>query len=342
MKRLAPIAAAGILYVVYKYITRKKEGPVILMISGDRSQVGKSSVCLGILGSILRKKLALPSEIGYIKPSTQCEKPTLISKFCVSNSIHSVPIGPVVYFKGMTRSFIDGQYKTASEMLSEIKEKVSKLSKGKKFVIVDGVGYPSVGSVTLTSNAHVAKKLGIPVILVGKRGTGDAIDSTNINVAYFEHNGVKVLGSIFNKIVQSKYTNLDTMKKYVGGYFSKFVPHHKVYGYIPQIDSLIKANPKPEVSEKKEETKAERPPKASDPIGLSENEGKIADTLIEIFSKNVNLESLLQDAAGFLNVEMGTVTKESTIKEEKATTTAKKRTREEIEKEAKENGACGG
>ena len=38
---------------------------------------------------------------------------------------------------------------------------------GKKLVLVDGVGYPAVGSVAGCSNADVAATLGAPVLIVG-------------------------------------------------------------------------------------------------------------------------------------------------------------------------------
>lgn len=60
-------------------------------------------------------------------------------------------------------------------------------------MIVDGVGYPSVGSICELSNAHVAQSLGAPVLLVGKSGVGDAVDSFNINTRYFESYGTYVL-----------------------------------------------------------------------------------------------------------------------------------------------------
>jgi AAA domain len=56
-------------------------------------------------------------------------------------------------------------------------------------VIVDGVGYPSVGSICDLSNAHLAQALGAPVLLVGKSGVGDAVDSFNINTRFFESYG---------------------------------------------------------------------------------------------------------------------------------------------------------
>ena len=63
------------------------------------------------------------------------------------------------------------------------------LSVGKRIVIVDGVGYPSVGSICNLSNADIALALKAPVLLVGKSGVGDAVDSFNMNARFFESYG---------------------------------------------------------------------------------------------------------------------------------------------------------
>jgi len=79
-----------------------------LFVSGSRSQVGKSSVCVGILHSLLSLGYA-PSEISYIKPATQCEEPQPVQTFCERVGIDNRPIGPIVYYKGFTRSFLAGE-----------------------------------------------------------------------------------------------------------------------------------------------------------------------------------------------------------------------------------------
>lgn len=58
--------------------------PLRVFVAGDRSQVGKSSVCLGLLAALLRAGYS-PGELAYIKPATQCESPQLIGKFCGSH-----------------------------------------------------------------------------------------------------------------------------------------------------------------------------------------------------------------------------------------------------------------
>ena len=67
---------------------------------------------------------------------------------------------------------IPGQTSTSEELIASAVTAVRHLGEGKRLVIVDGVGYPSVGSICGISNAHVAAALHCPVLLVGKHGVG--------------------------------------------------------------------------------------------------------------------------------------------------------------------------
>ena len=75
------------------------------------------------------------------------------------------------------------------------------------------MGYPGVGSCTGTSNGDVARRLGAPVVLVGRPGIGNAIDSTVMAVHYFAHHGVPVVGALWNKI--PKKVSYHTFERYV-------------------------------------------------------------------------------------------------------------------------------
>merc|ERR1712238_34360 len=123
----------------------------------------------------------------------------------------------------------------------------------RKVILIDGVGYPSVGSICGTCNAAVAMACGYPIIhsnndtstnndltttssnrippsilLIGKSGIGDAIDTYNLNASYFNNyylknnkqssndsfcQKMKVLGVIFNRLPSP------SMEK-EGGYYS--------------------------------------------------------------------------------------------------------------------------
>lgn len=80
---------------------------------------------------------------------------------------------------------------------AKIRKAVATISQGKRFVIVDGVGYPAVGSIAGISNADVAKLLGAPVLMIGRPGLGDAVDAMSLHSTYFTAHGATVLGAIW-------------------------------------------------------------------------------------------------------------------------------------------------
>ena len=121
--------------------------PTLLFVAGDRSQVGKSSSCLGLIGTLHEKLGYAASELAYIKPATQCEGTQLITRYCTAKKIAHVGIGPVVFYSGFTRSFLAGEQGTSETLLQSIRTAVDELKYGKKVIVIDGVGYPAVGSI---------------------------------------------------------------------------------------------------------------------------------------------------------------------------------------------------
>jgi len=208
-----------------------------LFLSGDRSSVGKSSMCLAILVSLLKRGVH-PSALAYIKPVTQCEAEQPVTQFCNRVGIVNRGIGPVVFYKGFTRAYLNGEAGTSESMLNEVDQAVNEISRGKSFVLIDGVGYPSVGSICNISNADVAQKLGAPVLMIGKSGVGDAVDSYNLNTAFFELKGVRVLGGIFNKLPFDGYYSLENCKEAVTQYFTQFKRNQRPYGFVPVANAL--------------------------------------------------------------------------------------------------------
>lgn len=58
-----------------------------IFVAGDKSSVGKSSVCLGILGNLLQVMGYSAEKLAYIKPATQSESTQLIQLFCQASGI---------------------------------------------------------------------------------------------------------------------------------------------------------------------------------------------------------------------------------------------------------------
>ncbi len=212
------------------------EEPMFLFISGDRSSVGKSTVSLAIIESLVKLGVP-PSTIAYIKPVTQCEAVQPITLFCQRFSIQTEVVSPLVFYKGFTRAFLNNEMGSSNNLIHEIKNAIKKVSKGKKLVIIDGVGYPAVGSICGISNSDVCKSINAPVLLIGKPGVGDAVDSFNLNkrltiiyiynifiticffiiffiifyIRFFEFDGNKVIGVIFNKLAKDGFYSLEVI-----------------------------------------------------------------------------------------------------------------------------------
>ena len=61
-----------------------------LFVSGDRSSVGKTTTCLGLLASLVESGVPA-SSLAYIKPVTQCEAEQPVSRYCRATGILDAP-----------------------------------------------------------------------------------------------------------------------------------------------------------------------------------------------------------------------------------------------------------
>lgn len=279
--------------------TAKK--PLMVFVAGDGSGAGKSSVALGILACLLKNGFK-PEELAYIKPATQCEDIQLVSKWCEANGIAHNGIGPIRFYQGLTREVIDGKHPPASKRLAEVERAVNKIAEGKRFVLVDGVGYPAVGSVIGVSNAHVAKHLDLPVVIVARPGLGNAIDSVNQCMAYFEKFGVKVIGAVWNKIPEkTTYHTFEECRHYVTKYFNQTLPGFGVYGHIPEVPKEAKAQTPScgGCGSTSGETIAcyLRAPKKE--LNMTEEERAFADRLVDLMAAHLKWQQLLEDVTRY-------------------------------------------
>jgi len=219
-----------------------------IFVAGDRANVGKSSICLGLLGSLLRIGYE-PADLAYIKPATQDESPQLVQSYCEKVGIHCIPVGPIVFYKGFTRAFLAGETETSQEMLENVSITVHEISRRKRVVIVDGVGYPAVGSICGMDNAAIAAASGyskekpLGVVIVSPSGVGHAVDSFNLNANYFESRGIPVMGAIFNKLSPDGYYSLEHCREQVSSYFRTFQPTRQPFGFVPLTPELNGDNP---------------------------------------------------------------------------------------------------
>ena len=88
------------------------------------------------------------------------------------------------------------------------------------------------------SSADMAVACRAPVLIVGKSGVGDAIDSFNLCARFFEARRVPVLGVVFNKLPPKGFYGLAACEEYVRKYMRTSRPKQHVYGLLPASDLL--------------------------------------------------------------------------------------------------------
>jgi len=211
-----------------------------IFIAGAVSHIGKTTVCLGILAA-LRKAGLTPQELAYIKPATQCEAPDLLSRWCEEEGVEHVSgqDAPLVFYSGFTRSFLMGEQGTSAQWLAKISARVDELAVGRRVVIVDGVGFPAVGSIVGVDNADVALASRAPVVIVCKSGVGGAIDAFNLNRSYFLAKKVPVLGAIFNFGELDGFYSWESCAESIQLWFGSDVCRREhFYGVIPKSPEL--------------------------------------------------------------------------------------------------------
>ena len=130
-----------------------------IFVAGAGSHAGKSTVCLGVLAHCVERYGA--ARVAYIKPATQDERPDAVARWCAAHGVAHVAgeRAPIVYYAGFTRAFLDGVAGASADWLDAAEAAVAAIGRGKRVVVVDGVGFAAVGSVCGTSNADVAARL---------------------------------------------------------------------------------------------------------------------------------------------------------------------------------------
>jgi dethiobiotin synthetase len=267
-------------------VTKREMGGARLLVAGDKSTSGKSTCSLGLLAALLEAGIPA-AEIAYIKPVTQCVSSTLTARFCQDRGITYEHIGPLVFYRGCTRKYLDAPDDSLPAVCAAA---VERISAGKRVTVIDGVGYPSVGSVVGCSSAEIAISCRSPVLLVGRPGVGDAIDSFNLCATYFEAQRVPVLGAIFNKLPEKGFYSLDSCAKYHAKYFARSRPKQRVYGLLPLDERLASLGGEEACSFAFKHP--ETPPEAG---ALNDEDRAAVALLTEHFRKRVDTAALLAD-----------------------------------------------
>lgn len=189
-----------------------------IYVAATGQHVGKTTSTLGLTSVLSRMGI----HVGYCKPVGQkfvelgnlrVDKDTLLFADLLDFTIVPEHHSPILLGRGSTQAFLDNPEDfDLDALLDNAKEE---LESRYDMVVYEGTGHPGVGSIANVSNAQVAKRLGVPVVMVVEGGIGSTIDMMNLCLSTFRENGVPILGVIVNKVNVDK---LEKVTKYVGKY----------------------------------------------------------------------------------------------------------------------------
>lgn len=80
-----------------------------------------------------------------------------------------------------------------AEQWERIQRSFEAVTSKRRFTIVEGTGHVGVGSVVGLGNAEVARRLGIPVVLIGTGGVGSTYDELALNKQLCDNLGVSFM-----------------------------------------------------------------------------------------------------------------------------------------------------
>lgn len=207
-----------------------------LFIAATGQNVGKTTLCLGMLASLLETY----PKVGFIKPVGQrherveggamVDKDVVLFKNRFQLNEAWEDMSPVIIPSGFVRDFIDKKVDTAG-LEEKIIRSYEKIAATHPFTLVEGTGHVGVGAVIGLSNARVAKILGLDMVIIATGGLGSAFDELELNIALCQREGVRVRGVILNKVLPEK-------RQMILDYFPRIAPHVPLLGCVPYEEFL--------------------------------------------------------------------------------------------------------
>lgn len=180
-----------------------------IFVAATGQHVGKTTLCLGLIAGLKKR---YPS-VGFIKPVGQqhvkidtditVDKDVILFKKHFSMTTSWNDMSPVIIPSGFTRNFLDGKF-SEKEMLETIDASFQKISSENDYTIVEGTGHVGVGTIVNISNANVASRLGLDMVLIASGGLGSAHDELALNINLCRQQGVRVRGVILNRVLDDK------------------------------------------------------------------------------------------------------------------------------------------
>ena len=202
-----------------------------IFVAATGQNSGKTTTSLSLL-HLARKKY---DRIGFIKPigpklatlnGRLVDKDAALMAQVYGLEKYLEYMSPVVLQPGTTKKVLEGEI-TPADFEQKILKAVEVLDRECDFLIVEGAGHSGVGTVLGMSNAHIARMVDAPVLMVTGGGIGNVVDSVGMNAALFHQEGAEIRAIVANKIIPEKreetlhYLNLafrDSGIKVIGGF----------------------------------------------------------------------------------------------------------------------------
>ena len=202
-----------------------------LFVAATGQNSGKTTTSLSLL-HLARKKY---DKIGFIKPigpklatlnGRLVDKDAALMAQVYGLEKYLEYMSPVVLQPGTTKKVLEGEISPA-DFEQKVLTAVEVLDRACDFLIVEGAGHSGVGTVLGMSNAHIARLVDAPVLMVTGGGIGNVVDSVGMNAALFHQEGADIRAIVANKIIPEKreetlhYLDLafrDSGIKVIGGF----------------------------------------------------------------------------------------------------------------------------
>ncbi|MDD2899119.1 MAG: AAA family ATPase [Desulfuromonadaceae bacterium] len=179
-----------------------------IFIAATGQNCGKTTTCIGLM-HLAQKKYR---RVGFIKPLGP--KPSVYHRCTMDKDAALMAqvfdlekdlrwMSPVVVYPETTRQVVDGEI-SPNDLHERIMRACAELEKKCDFIIIEGSGHAGVGSVMKTSNAHIARMLDAPVLMVTGGGLGNVVDKICMGLALFDREGVEVKAVLANKLIPDK------------------------------------------------------------------------------------------------------------------------------------------
>ena len=179
-----------------------------IFIAASGQNIGKTTVSISLLHRAQQKY----GRVGFMKPLGP--KPAVLRGLSVDKDAALIAqvfgltknlryMSPVVVYPETSRKAIDGEI-SLDGLRDQILSTYAELEKRCDFIVIEGSGHPGVGSVLKLSNAHIARMLDAPVMMVTGGGVGNVIDTIAMNNALFRIEGAEVRAVLVNKIYPEK------------------------------------------------------------------------------------------------------------------------------------------